>query len=78
MRWQTVWERERYSPPAWTGDGTRKRGISQRTDSHLQHPMPSSNTCAIASGGAGNKEHFYDALTKGRTNAALAASLFPL
>ncbi len=30
----------------------------------------------IASGGAGNKEHFYDALTKGKADAALAASLF--
>lgn len=30
----------------------------------------------IASGGAGTKEHFYDALTKGRADAALAASLF--
>lgn len=30
----------------------------------------------IASGGAGNKEHFYDALTKGGADAALAASLF--
>lgn len=30
----------------------------------------------IASGGAGNKEHFYDALTKGYADAALAASLF--
>ena len=30
----------------------------------------------IASGGAGNKKHFYDALTKGRADAALAASLF--
>lgn len=30
----------------------------------------------IASGGAGAKEHFYDALTKGRADAALAASLF--
>ena len=29
-----------------------------------------------ASGGAGNKEHFYDALTKGKADAALAASLF--
>ena len=29
----------------------------------------------IASGGAGNKEHFYDALTKGKADAALA-SLF--
>lgn len=30
----------------------------------------------IASGGAGRKEHFYDALTEGKADAALAASLF--
>jgi len=30
----------------------------------------------IASGGAGSKEHFYDALTDGKADAALAASLF--
>lgn len=30
----------------------------------------------IASGGAGTKEHFYDALTKGKAEAVLAASLF--
>ncbi len=30
----------------------------------------------IASGGAGVKEHFYDALTEGKADAALAASLF--
>ena len=30
----------------------------------------------IASGGAGNLEHFYDALTVGEADAALAASLF--
>ena len=30
----------------------------------------------IASGGAGRKEHFYDALTKGGADAVLAASLF--
>ena len=30
----------------------------------------------IASGGAGTKDHFYDALTKGKADAALAASLF--
>lgn len=30
----------------------------------------------IASGGAGTKEHFYDALTTGKADAALAASLF--
>lgn len=30
----------------------------------------------IASGGAGTEEHFYDALTEGKADAALAASLF--
>ena len=30
----------------------------------------------IASGGAGRLEHFYDALTEGGAEAALAASLF--
>ena len=30
----------------------------------------------IASGGAGRKDHFYDALTEGKADAALAASLF--
>lgn len=30
----------------------------------------------IASGGAGNKQHFYDVFTEGKADAALAASLF--
>ena len=30
----------------------------------------------IASGGAGTCKHFYDALTEGKADAALAASLF--
>ena len=30
----------------------------------------------IASGGAGTREHFYEALTEGKADAALAASLF--
>ncbi|MGC8962072.1 MAG: HisA/HisF-related TIM barrel protein, partial [Candidatus Bathyarchaeia archaeon] len=30
----------------------------------------------IASGGAGRLEHIYDALTKGKADAALAASIF--
>ena len=34
------------------------------------------NIPVIASGGAGKKEHFYDALTSGGAQAALAASLF--
>ncbi len=34
------------------------------------------NIPVIASGGAGKKEHFYDALTEGKADAVLAASLF--
>lgn len=34
------------------------------------------NIPVIASGGAGTMEHFYDALTEGRADAVLAASLF--
>jgi cyclase len=34
------------------------------------------NIPVIASGGAGSKAHFYEALTEGRADAALAASLF--
>ncbi len=34
------------------------------------------NIPVIASGGAGTKEHFYDALTDGKADAVLAASLF--
>lgn len=34
------------------------------------------NIPVIASGGAGTMEHFYEALTEGRADAALAASLF--
>ena len=30
----------------------------------------------IASGGAGTKDHFYETLTEGKADAALAASLF--
>ncbi len=34
------------------------------------------NIPIIASGGAGNKEHFYDVFTHGKADAALAASIF--
>ena len=34
------------------------------------------NIPVIASGGAGTKDHFFDALTEGKADAALAASLF--
>ena len=35
------------------------------------------NIPVIASGGAGKMSHFYDVLTEGKADAALAASLFP-
>ena len=53
-------------------DGTRNGYDNELTSliaSHVSVPV-------IASGVAGNKEHFYDALTKGGADAALAASLF--
>lgn len=34
------------------------------------------NIPVIASGGAGKKEHFYEVFTKGKADAALAASIF--
>ena len=53
-------------------DGTMNGYDNELTSliaSHVSVPV-------IASGGAGNKEHFYDALTKGGADAVLAASLF--
>lgn len=53
-------------------DGT-KAGF----DNELTRAVSSSvNIPVIASGGAGNMEHFYDTLTVGGADAALAASLF--
>lgn len=53
-------------------DGTRAGYDNELTAlvaDHVSVPV-------IASGGAGTMEHFYDALTKGKADAALAASLF--
>ncbi|MDD4689990.1 MAG: imidazole glycerol phosphate synthase subunit HisF [Eubacteriales bacterium] len=53
-------------------DGT-KAGF----DNQLTRAVSDSvNIPVIASGGAGNMEHFYDTLTEGGADAALAASLF--
>lgn len=43
--------------------------LTQMVADHVSIPV-------IASGGAGKMEHFYDALTVGKADAALAASLF--
>lgn len=52
-------------------------GVKNGYDIELTKAIASSvRIPVIASGGAGNMEHFYDALTEGDADAALAASLF--
>lgn len=53
-------------------DGT-KAGFDLTLTSHVAKSI---NIPVIASGGAGRKEHFYDVLTTGLADAALAASVF--
>lgn len=43
--------------------------LTREVSEHVHIPV-------IASGGAGTKEHFYEALTEGKADAVLAASLF--
>jgi len=52
-------------------------GVKNGYDIELTKAVSSAVTIpVIASGGAGSMEHFYDALTEGGADAALAASLF--
>jgi len=53
-------------------DGT-KQGFALDITSILSSTLP---VPIIASGGGGNSEHFYDVFTKGKADAALAASIF--
>ncbi|GKX28889.1 imidazole glycerol phosphate synthase subunit HisF [Vallitalea longa] len=53
-------------------DGT-KSGYDIELTKHISERV---NIPVIASGGAGNKEHFEEVLTYGKADAALAASLF--
>lgn len=53
-------------------DGT-KNGFANEALAQLSELV---NLPIIASGGAGTVEHFYDAFTKGKADAALAASVF--
>ena len=53
-------------------DGTKAGydlALTRKIAEHVSIPV-------IASGGAGTREHFYDALTEGKADAVLAASLF--
>lgn len=53
-------------------DGTKEGYDLELTRTIAENvPVP-----VIASGGAGTMDHFYDALTSGKADAALAASLF--
>ncbi len=53
-------------------DGT-KQGFANDLMARLSESL---SIPVIASGGAGTKEHFYDAFTTGQADAALAASIF--
>lgn len=53
-------------------DGT-KNGFALEITAFLSQSLP---VPVIASGGAGTKDHFVDVFTKGRADAALAASVF--
>ena len=53
-------------------DGTKK-GFANNALAELTEML---NIPIIASGGAGNTQHFVDAFTKGKADAALAASVF--
>ena len=53
-------------------DGTKSGYDIELTRTIAEHV----SVPVIASGGAGTMEHFYDALTEGKADAALAASLF--
>ena len=53
-------------------DGT-KNGFALELTSAIATAVP---VPVIASGGAGQPEHFYDVFTRGRADAALAASIF--
>ena len=66
------WDGEQSKPAALDCDGT-KAGYDIELTKAISQAV---SIPVIASGGAGTLEHFYDALTEGGADAALAASLF--
>lgn len=59
-------------PTSLTQDG-KKTGYDLEITRKISEAV---SVPVIASGGAGTREHFYEALTEGKADAALAASLF--
>ena len=59
----------RFFLPVWTVTVRKHLALTRAIADAVSIPV-------IASGGAGALEHFYDALTEGGADAALAASLF--
>ena len=69
---------EKYGADAVVAEGMESGGHigEQTTMTLVPQVVDAVSIPVIASGGAGTKEHFYEALTEGKADAALAASLF--
>ena len=69
---------EKYGADAVVAEGMESGGHigEQTTMTLVPQVVDAVSIPVIASGGAGTLEHFYDALTEGGADAALAASLF--
>ena len=69
---------EKAGADAVIAEGTESGGHIGETTTMALVPqvVDAVNIPVIASGGAGTLEHFYEALTDGKADAALAASLF--
>ena len=65
-------ERERFCLQVWIHDG-EKKGFDLKLTRAVSEAV---SVPVIASGGAGNAEHFEEAFVEGKADAALAASIF--
>ena len=66
------WGPAKSCSPAWTADGT-KNGYDLEITAAVSEAV---TIPVVASGGAGQPEHLADAITIGKADAALAASIF--